>query len=66
MRSLSERGYSGEICSGCSVREIFDFIEEHGVEIESNEELQELADVLMLLWNDTRMIVNRGLNRVNC
>ncbi|WP_411336562.1 plasmid pRiA4b ORF-3 family protein [Ruminococcus gauvreauii] len=49
-----------EICSGCSVREIFDFIEEHGVEIESNEELQELADVLMLLWNDTRMIVNRG------
>ncbi|MCH1981311.1 plasmid pRiA4b ORF-3 family protein [Ruminococcus sp. OA3] len=49
-----------EICSGCSVREIFDFIEEHAVQIESNEELQELADVLMLLWNDTRMIVNRG------
>lgn len=49
-----------EICSGCSVRDIIDFIKEHGVEIDSKEELQKIADVLMVLWNDTRMIVNRG------
>lgn len=48
------------ICGSYKMQDIFDVMEENHVEISNDKEMEEIVSIINELWNDTRMIVNRG------
>ena len=48
------------ISSDCRMQDIFDVLEDFGIYPKNDRELNDLAKIVMELWNNTRMILNRG------
>lgn len=49
-----------KICSGCDMQEVFDTLEEFGMVLENDRQLEGLVKRIHDLWNHTRMLTNRG------
>ena len=49
-----------EICRGGEMQDVFDIIEEFKLGIENQKQLNDLVQHINNLWNDTRMLLNRG------
>lgn len=48
------------ICSGCKMQEVSDILEYFGITAANRKQAEELIMLLKDLWNNTRMVVNRG------
>ncbi len=48
------------ICGSCDIEEIFEYLEEEDLYIETQKQMEKLADLVVNFWNHTRMITNRG------
>lgn len=48
------------ISGGCRMQDVFDILEENGIECRNGKEQERLAAAVNLLWNHTRMLLNRG------
>ena len=48
------------IIYGCKMQDLFSLLDKNNIHINSDKELQELVSLLNELWNDTRMVINRG------
>ena len=49
-----------QICAGCEMEEIFAILNDFGLLADSEREVKQLMKVLSKLWNETRMLLNRG------
>lgn len=49
-----------EISGDCSMQDVMDILEENDVECRNNRELEKLVAEINKLWNNTRMLLNRG------
>ena len=57
---LAGRMAQMRISSDCRMQDIFDVLEDFGIYPKNDRELNDLAKIVMELWNNTRMILNRG------
>lgn len=48
------------ISGDCSMQDVMDILEENDVECRNNRELEKLVGEINKLWNNTRMLLNRG------
>jgi len=54
------RNIQHEINGGCEMRDVFDAINEMGICFKSQNDLKQILPILNTLWNNTRMLLNRG------
>lgn len=45
---------------GCQIEDIYDILEEQGIEIKNNRQRRKMEKLITKLYEDTRLIVNRG------
>lgn len=48
------------ICNGCNYEEIIAILDEYGLMVSEEQELERLMDRVFELWHNTRMLMNRG------
>lgn len=58
--TLIIRDIQHKINSGCSMHDIFDIINDMGICFKSENDLNQFVPLLNNLWNNTRMLLNRG------
>ena len=49
-----------KIFGSCDINEIFEYLEEEQLYIENQWQMEKLAELVIDLWNHTRMVTNRG------
>ena len=48
------------ISGDCEMQDVFDILEETGISINSEKQLNDLVKLIHEVWNNTRMLINRG------
>ena len=49
-----------EISSGCEIQDVLTMLEEEQIYVDNDKQLEKMMELLMEMWNHTRMLINRG------
>jgi hypothetical protein len=58
--TIAIRDMQHQINGGCSMHDIFDVINDRGISFNSQNDLNQIVPLINNLWNNTRMLLNRG------